>query len=98
MSVFLEVTYVLGFLSLWLVPFAMNGLWYWFWFFACVGVVLGVWEIYTTKKTGRSLSGRFYQYRLKNPKKAGWIILCLALGWIMLLLHLYYNVPIIFTK
>jgi H+/Cl- antiporter ClcA len=70
-------------LAFFIIPFAVFKLWAWFWFFICVGILLGCFEL-----KFKTLTDMFRRFKDKNKKQAWLIAGSLACGWTVLLIHL----------
>lgn len=73
------------------VPFALKRLWPWFWFFVCVSVLLGCWELGMHLATGQTLSQVFWEFSQAHPRSAIGIGVCLTGGWAILMAHLFWK-------
>lgn len=79
---------IIGVIVLIPAAFAIYGLWWWAAMFGVISVVLGVFEVLRVRKTGHTLSQKFWEFRQENPV-GGWVIIAvMALAWVGLLLHL----------
>lgn len=95
-SSLLEVIFIVVMLAMWILPFAVLKLWWWFWMFTAVGVVFGIFEALAALVTGKTLSQQFWKWstetdycgKRKNVGKALIVLACMGIGWIMLLIHL----------
>ena len=84
----MEILYIVIMFLLWLVPSALFGQWWLFAVFIIFGIVFGGVEIVCKAVTGKTVSQHFSDWAKKNKTKA-WIVLgCMLLGWLMLLVHL----------
>lgn len=87
-----EAIFVVSLLALLVVPFAVVGLWWWFWTMLIIGLWVVAVEIVSKIKDRKTISQKFWGWSLENEKKA-WIILsCMLLGWLILLLHLAWKI------
>ena len=73
---------------LFIVPWFVVGLNIWGWFFVCVCLLLGTFELIAYKTQGTTLSGLFWKFMKANPKTGTWILISISAGWIILMLHL----------
>lgn len=74
-----------------LLPFWLMGLMWWFWFWAGLAVLLGVFEYIAHKKTGQTLTRKFKVWRKTNPEKQWWIFGGMVLFWTYLIYHLFFE-------
>ena len=84
----MEIIFMLTMLCLLVGPFAIFGLWYWFFTMLTIAVIVGLAELVATLITGNTLSQRFWKWSKQNKTKAWIAIGSLFIGWIMLLIHL----------
>jgi hypothetical protein len=81
------IVLVLGFL----IPPALFGQWWLFGvfllFFCCFGVV----EWLAVKKTGQTVSQKFWALRKRNPKGAWFIVIGMQLAWWALIFHFMFQ-------
>ena len=74
--------------SIFIVPFALAGLWQWFWLTIGILILVLGWEIWSKIKYGYTISSAFWQWRDEHPK-AAWVLLgTISIGWIFLMYHL----------
>ena len=92
----MDIIFIVAMLACLIVPWAVFGLWWWFWMMTAIGVVFGIFEIASKISTGKTLSQRFWKWSTEkddfgerpNIWKA-WLVLGVLLsGWLMLLGHL----------
>ena len=83
-----RIVYGLLAASVFMLPFALAGLWQWFWL--CVGILIltAGFEIYSKVKHDYSISKAFWIWRDKHPKAAFVILAVISLGWAFLIFHL----------
>lgn len=70
------------------VPWAVFGLWWWFWLFIGICLLVVIFEIVAKVKTGQTLSQMFHGWAEENQSKAWFIVVCLGIGWLALVYHL----------
>jgi len=74
-----------------MIPSALFGQWWLFGtfalFFACFGIV----EVVASKLTGKTVSKHFWALKDRNPKGALIIIIGMLIGWIALIIHLWFG-------
>lgn len=71
-----------------IIPWAVFGLWWWFWLFVGIAVLVGVVEFIAKIKTGQTISQMFHTWSVENKSKAWLVIGCLGFGWLVLIFHL----------
>ena len=84
----MQTLFLLIILGLFTVPFAIFGLWWWFFTMLAIAVIVGLAELIAVLKTGMTLSQMFWKWSKNNKPKAWITIGCLFAGWVMLLIHL----------
>ena len=83
-----ELLFVLSLFGSLLIPSAAYGQWWLFGAFALYGAVFGVWELVAIKKTGQTVSQHFWKFSEHNKGKAIIILAGMAVGWVILIIHL----------
>ena len=83
-----EVIFIIVMFTFLLLPFVITKQWWWVAFLGAVVIIFGILEAASKIKTGKTLSQSFWKY--SEEHKVGSIIclLSLAIGWVLLLLHL----------
>ena len=77
---------MIGFLT---IPWFIVGLNIWGWFFVTMATVLLVFEaISCWINDGKTISRMFWEFSKKHKKTSYGILVCLAIAWILLILHL----------
>lgn len=61
---------------------------FWISFFIALFVLLAIWELASVRTTGMTLSQHFWRFSDGHPREAWLILVCLGLGWALVLLHL----------
>lgn len=90
----MDVVFIVVFLGLMLIPFTIfavkkkQGFIYWVGTVAFMGVCLGIGELTSKLITGKTLSSNFWAFSLDDPGSAIAIIGCMAIAWLLLLIHL----------
>ena len=74
--------------SVFIVPFALAGLWQWFWLTVSILVLVLGWEIWSVIKHGYTISKAFWIWRDEHPVAAWFVLGSVSIGWIFLMLHL----------
>lgn len=74
--------------TLLILPFLLAKLWWWAGFFVVTLGVFGAIEIYLNMFKNTTLTKMFRKYRKEHPKMGLMILICLLLGWLVLLFHL----------
>ena len=83
-----DVLFIVAFLGLLLIPFALTRMWHWVGTIASMGVCLGVGEALSKWQTGMTLSRTLWVFSLENPVQTYLILTCMLTAWILLLIHL----------
>jgi hypothetical protein len=85
-----DLVEVLVMIACFLAPFAIFGVWTWFWFGVAMIILFGLSEAYMAliHKDKMTLTEHFREFKKKNPKGAWICALSLGLGWVVLLWHL----------
>ena len=83
-----QAAFILAFACLLTVPWALIGLWPWFWFFVSVCVILGLFEGACVFLYGKTLSQMFREYRKEEPEKAWAVFGCVVVAILLLGWHL----------
>lgn len=81
----IELTILFGCLT---IPFAIVGLWWWFWLFICIAVLVGIYELVAKIRKGKTISQMFREWRKANELKGRIVLIFLAIGWAAFLFHL----------
>ena len=69
-------------------PFAIAGLWWWFWCMMSIAIlIIGV-ELISYKKSKLTISQRFWKWSVNHRMETIVILLSLAIGFSMLIVHL----------
>ena len=84
----LEMLGLILMMAFFIAPWFIVGLNIWGWLFACAGILVGIWEAYSTIKNDKTISQIFWDYRDENPVKAYVVLGFASLGWVLLILHL----------
>jgi len=84
-----DAIYVAAYLLGMAVAFALSGLKEWALFILSVAAVLGLWELYSIKVYGKTLSQRFWEFKEKHIKTATILLLMLVTFLAWLILHLW---------
>lgn len=79
-----------AFIVLLALPFYLVHLYLWFWFWLTLAVVLGIFELISLSKKGKTLSQTFWEWSRKNRKKKWLLFTVLMLFWLVLMFHLFY--------
>lgn len=84
---------VIAVILLWMIPLAVNELWKWFGLVLTIAVNLAFWEFISIKRDGVTLSDKLTGVVKTNPKTGWTIIVCMAIGWMLLtFVHLPFGV------
>lgn len=84
----MEILFIIIMFALWLIPSAIYGQWWLFGSFLLFGICFGLLEYISYEVTGDTVSQHFWKWSVNNKREA-WITLgCMLAGWLMLLLHL----------
>jgi hypothetical protein len=70
------------------VPFALAGLWLWFFMMLALSLIVAVTETIVWLTRGKTLSQMFWAWGKENRMKAWAVAMSLFLGWAALLFHL----------
>jgi len=74
----------LSFFGLLILPTIIFKLWWWMWFYIAVGIVLIIFEVVATIRTGKTISNIFREYLKEHRTKA----LIIAGCWLSFFLYL----------
>ena len=84
----MQTLFLLIILGLLTVPFAIFGLWWWFFTMLAIAVLVGLAELVAVLKTELTLSQMFWEWSKSNRAKAWIVIGCLFAVWVVLLVHM----------
>lgn len=83
-----DALFIVAFLGLLIIPFAVKRMWYWVGTISAMGVCLGVGEGLSKWQTGMTLSKTLWTYSLDHPVQTSLILGCMFAAWVLLMLHL----------
>lgn len=82
-----EIIFIIVMVGGFLIPPALFGQWWLFGVFVVFFCCFGVMEFLAVRKTGKSISQKFWALKNKNKKAAWVIVLGMQLAWLALLWH-----------
>lgn len=86
-----ELMFVIILVCGFLIPPALFGQWWLFSVFAVFFCCFGLVEFLAVKKTGETVSQKFWDLRRRNPKAAWIIVAGMQLAWLALLYHFMFQ-------